>query len=111
MVPEAGALPPVTVSGPGEGQPSTAVEAAGDVNEAELGVTQMMEQAGHRSDALANLEASLRPIERYAVRIVEEVRGIVRFRSATEVLANCMIKYKRISNCVAAFSPNLHCHA
>lgn len=49
------------------------MEAAGDVDEAELGITQMMEQAGRGSDALAQLEASLRPIERYAVRIVEEV--------------------------------------
>lgn len=70
---EAGAQPPTAEAGRAEGQPGTAVEAAGDVDEAELGVTQMMEQAGRGSDALAQLEASLRPIERYAVRIVEEV--------------------------------------
>ena len=110
-VPEAGAPPPVIVPGLGEGQPSTAVEAARDVNEAELGVTQMMEQAGRRSDALANLEASLRPIERYAVRIVEEVRGGVRFGSTPKVLANHMLKYYRISDCMAAFTPNAHCYA
>lgn len=70
---QAGAQPPAAEPALAERQPSAAMDAGGGVDEAELGVTQLMEGAGRDSNALAQLEASLRPIERYAVRVVEEV--------------------------------------
>ncbi|KAK9852354.1 hypothetical protein WJX84_001837, partial [Apatococcus fuscideae] len=69
---QAGAQPPAAEPALAERQPSAAMDAGGGVDEAELGVTQLMEGAGRDSNALAQLEASLRPIERYAVRVVEE---------------------------------------